>query len=159
MPLKLQTSVQVDDYTPYSINGETLVEDINDMVSYSVIEPDRPVDVQFIFGAIDAIIKTFEFKNLTKNQLLTIRFTNFDTNIFQATPNPLLLPPEQSGFVTVRIQPENMQFGITNQLTNMNVEIENTKVENNPLLTFKASGSAADKLELDELEKIITLYE
>lgn len=159
MPIKLQNSAQVKDYVPYSTNGEMLVEDINDMVSYDVEEPERSIDLQFIFGATNTVVKTFNFKNLTKNQLLTITAANYDSNAYSITPNPLLLQPEQTGSMTLLIVAENMQVGITNQLTNLKFEIENTRTPTTPALTFKASGSAAEPLGITTLDKTITVYE
>lgn len=159
MPLKTRTSSSVSNlqtYVPYSLNNETLVEDISTMFSYDVMEPLDPVDIQFTFGATQPLIKTFRFKNLTKNTNLELEF-DFDRGIFQA-PTTLVLLPEETKSVNLLLNVDNMQPDVTAKPVQFLVKVKNTTPTNGPL-TFKASDSAQEELELTSLNSTITIYE
>lgn len=76
MPLKTTTSVVdfLSRYIPYTIGEEILVEDINQMLTYSVQEYQQPVLVDYDFGAAQQLIKTILLKNTTNNANIQITF-------------------------------------------------------------------------------------
>ena len=159
MPLKTQASTTIDkliNHTPYPLNNEILVEDISSMFSYDVMEPLDPVNVQFTFGATQPLIKVFRFKNLTKNTNLELEF-DFDGEIFQA-PTTLVLLPEETKSINLLLNVDNMQPNVTTRPVQFIVKVKNTTPTTGPL-TFAASGSAQEELELTSLNSTITIYE
>lgn len=160
MPLKRQSTGTISglqSFVSYSLNNRPLVEDISDMISYDVLEPEQPVDLQFVFGATKPIVKTFQFKNLTNNTNLQLEFT-FDTTIFNA-PSSITILPEQSASVDLRLNIGNMQFGITDRPVQFDVTVKNIKPASVGPLTLGASGSAAEPLLATPINNVITIYE
>lgn len=156
MPLKTQASEPIPDllsYVPYSINNQTLVEDISNMFSYDVVEPSQPVDLQFVFGAKQPIVKTFRFKNLTNNTNIELEF-EFNSEIFEA-PSKVTITPEQTVSVNLLLNIENMKTNVTSQPVDFKVKVKNIEPSSGPL-TLK---SMASPLVPTSLDNTITLYE
>lgn len=156
MPIKSQPSTTIPllvDYTPYSTNGETLVENINEMFSYSVRETITPANLQFTFGATNKLVTTFDFKNLTKNTTLELRF-DYDTTIFETPNNPITIAPEQTIEVPLNLRINDMEVGVVNKLLDFKVSV--TNITNNSLV-YK---SQTESLEIDSIDGVtINVYE
>lgn len=156
MPIKFQPSTTIPllvDYTPYSTNGETLVENINEMFSYSVRETTTPANLQFTFGATNKLVTTFDFKNLTKNTTLELRF-DYDTTIFETPNNPITIAPEQTIEVPLNLRINDMEVGVANKLLDFKVSV--TNITNNSLV-YK---SQTESLEIDSIDGVtINVYE
>lgn len=156
MPLKTQASAPISNlvsHVPYSLNNQTLVEDISGMFSYDVVEPTTPVDLQFTFGATQALVKTFKFKNLTTNTNIELGF-EFDSGIFQA-PSSVTISPEETVSINLLLNIQNMQANTTSLPVEFKVKVKNTKPSSGPL-TLKTTQQS---LELTSLDNTITLYE
>jgi hypothetical protein len=155
MPIKTQASAtisQLIDYTPFSTGGEILVEDINQMFSYSVLEPTLPVDLQFTFGATKPLVATFQFKSLVKNATLQLVFY-YDKMIFEASTNVVVIAPEQTVNVDLLLRINDMEVDVTQKLTEVKVLIEN--ITNNSLVY----GALIEPLVTKSLDNVITIYE
>lgn len=158
MPLKTTPSGQIamlKSYTPYDISGETLAEDITNMISYDVQEPVDPIDIQFTFGATQPIVKTFTFKNLTKNREIELMF-EFDKEVFDA-PTTVTISPASTISVPFRMRIDNLQPGMSYKPFDLKITAKNIKQENSGPLAFLQPN--ATPLEPVLLDPFIALYQ
>lgn len=154
MPIKIQASSNIallTNYTPYSIGENVLLEDINEMFSYAIQEPQTPIDLQFVFGAVEALIGNLVFKNLTTNATLRV-VLEYDTLTFITTPT-FELVPEETRTIPVRINAQNMQVGVTNLQKNIKVSVSNIT---NGSLVYKSSEEPLPTVSFNDT---ITLYD
>lgn len=78
MPIKTAPSRPIDflsNYVPYTIGEEILVENINEMLTYSVQEYTQPLQVVYDFGSAQQLIKTILVKNTTSNANIELTFS------------------------------------------------------------------------------------
>lgn len=126
MPIKDKPSRNIPflkSYVPYSTNGEVLVEDINDMFSYSIAETSNPVSIQYTFGATRELVQEFSFTNLTTNAELEFEIES--SVLFKVTPSTFILSPGQTTNVELKLKTGDLTVDITNQDVKMNVSVKN----------------------------------
>jgi hypothetical protein len=155
MPIKVQPSSPIElltNYTPFSTSGEQLVENIDEMVSYTVIEPETPVNLQFTFGATNPLVATFAFKNLTNNADIEITLV-YDTNVFNSLNNSVVIGPGDVARIPLNLRIDNMEVGVVNKALDITVLVRNVS---NGSLVYLADTA---KLPIETLNQTINIYE
>lgn len=127
MPIKTAPSVQIDylsNYVPYNLADNILVEDIDDILTYSVQEFDPPVTVNYTFGSSQLLVKTILIKNTTSNANVEVRFEYDSTYInytvtdafsgeigLTANNDALLMTPTQVFAIQILISDKTIPVG------------------------------------------------
>jgi hypothetical protein len=156
MPIKTQPSTTIEllqNYIPYSTNGNVLVEDVGQMFSYSIEEPSTPVNLEFVFGATQHVVGNIVCKNLTSNAILEVKL-DYDISTFIINPSDTFrLEPEQTRTIEIRVNVNDIHPGMVNMLKNIKVSVTNIL---NDSLVYKSNQSSLSKVLFNNT---ITLYE
>lgn len=165
MPIKLQSAQipYLESYVPFSTNGQTPIEDINQMFSYSVIEQEisNPTLLTYFIGGTNHTVKRMNFQNLTNNAVLRFKFS-YDKSIYIIEQGSTLEPidemdlePGSMDMVVVKLYPDGVNSEVKRVSANIKVSVSN--LSNGNLVYF---DTAAPQMELEtfgDINNTITL--